>query len=176
MSTQGDESAAHDGALSQTEREMLESRRQAQRRARMFGRPAQDPAAPASTSNGIGDGTEGVQTSAPTNATNEGFEDIIGNVIPFHKLPRGPAAVFADLKTEPLGAGLSEPDEPAEDDDDDGNWLPEHCEPAGDDDRGQAPEPEDDIAAAPAQNQSALEAGVAAPQAPRTRNSRAASR
>jgi hypothetical protein len=88
-------------ALSQTEREMLESRRQAERRrVAVFGQPSRGGAA--STSNG--NGAETSQSPAPTDPAAQQFEDIFGNVIPFPELPRGPAPVFA------------EPDEPAADD------------------------------------------------------------
>src|SRR5262245_42555186 len=90
------------------ELEMLESRRQAERRrAGLFG---QSIGGAASISNG--NDAETPQSPAPTDPGSEEFEDIFGNVIPFPGLPRGPAPAFAGLKTEPLGA--SEPDEPAE--------------------------------------------------------------
>ena len=70
---------------------MLESRRQAeQRHARMFGRPANAADIAGSTPDRNGDGMEGLQTSTPTNATNQEYEDIFGEVIPFPELPRGP--------------------------------------------------------------------------------------
>ena len=110
---------------------MLESRRQAeQRRARMFGRPANAANIAASTPNRNGDGAGGPQTSAPTDATGQQFEDIFGEVIPFPELPRGPSPLFARLKDkiEPLGAGIHEPDEHG-----DGGQEPEYDTPAGDD-------------------------------------------
>ena len=58
---------------------MQEGRRQAeQRRARMFGRPANASRAPASAPNGNGDGAGWLQASAPTNATSQQFDDIFG--------------------------------------------------------------------------------------------------
>src|SRR6516164_5449676 len=79
-------------ALSQTEREMLESRRQAERRrVAVFGQPSTGGA---STSNG--NGAETCQSPAPTDPAAQQFEDIFGNVIPFPDLPRGPAPVFAE--------------------------------------------------------------------------------
>ena len=110
---------------------MLESRRQAeQRHARMFGRPANAADIAGSTPDRNGDGMEGLQTSTPTNATNQEYEDIFGEVIPFPELPRGPSPLFARLKDkiEPLGAGIHEPDE-----DGDGGQEPEYDTPAGDD-------------------------------------------
>ena len=74
VNSQSNESAAHDGTHSQTEREMVESRRQTeQRHARIVGRPANSADAPASSPNGNEDGTEAPQTSAPTDPAGQGI-------------------------------------------------------------------------------------------------------
>ena len=63
-------------------------------------------------SSGAPNGNSAGDLQAPTDPT-EQFEDIFGNVVPFHKLPRGPSPLFARLKDEiePLWAGIREPDE-----------------------------------------------------------------
>ena len=91
--------------------------------------------------------------STQTNSATEQFASFTADDIVFPS--GGPAAAFAGLQIESLGAGIHEPDEPAAaDDDDDGGWVPEHGAPAfGRLHGGQAPAQdelaEDDDAAPP---------------------------
>ena len=125
---QSETDTAHDGALSQTEREMLASQRQAeQRHARIVGRPAS--AGAASTGNGNGSGDP--EAAAPTDPAGEEpfIPDYDDNIIFFIREPlaRSRAPQPARRETE----------QPAE-------AAPEHSGPAVDGDEGQAPERSDD--------------------------------
>jgi hypothetical protein len=103
-------------ALFQTEHEMLESRRQAQRRARMFGQPASGGAASTGNGNGAGD----PEAAAPTDpAAEEPFanHNSDDNIVFFiREAPaRRHAPQPANPKTVPLGEAAPEQRVPARD-------------------------------------------------------------
>lgn len=98
----------------------------------------EETALPAGNRDSTGDFQTSVQTNPPTQRPTDHASD---NAIFLPGALTGkPSKVFDGLKVEPLHAGIYEPDEPANDDEDDGGWVPEYGAPAsGRLNGGQAP-------------------------------------